>query len=287
MDALAEELEVFKGSVSRMRWFMTTAALISVLILLHVYLEQFGFQDHQLETVYSNRIENYVMESQQCLEDLIKKRYAQHNDPGDRQDNCERIPKGMQERFSKLSDEDILKEYSSRRYRITMTDNTIRDAKLQIRRIPLLGVEVPANDFVTVMAMVSLVFVSGVWLNLRALSASLREIAKREDPQILRLAQLNTIFLTAFETTGGHFLVRSIRAMAMWLPFLSISLATAISYGQFFFMKLQSGSPFNFGPVAFILVQLVIALTIMMLHLWIAVECKFVVRDIDAVFLQN
>lgn len=63
--------------------------------------------------------------------------------------------------------ERFLSIYSDREYTIRLTDNTLSKEVLQIRKIPLLGIEVSANDFVTVMAIMSLVFATGVWLDQR------------------------------------------------------------------------------------------------------------------------
>lgn len=71
MDILNEEFESYKSSVSRMRWFIITSILISVLILIHCYLADSSYQDRQLEMLYGNRISNYITETQKCLDSVV------------------------------------------------------------------------------------------------------------------------------------------------------------------------------------------------------------------------
>ncbi|GEM_PF-5595248 len=285
MDALVEEFEVFKSSVARIRWFMITAVLISVLILLHIYLEQFGFQDHQLRSLYQYRTEKYTIPVLKCYEALAVHRQREEDKlatmfPGE-VCNASLIPEKRLKQIIDLPRSDLLAEYSDAEYTIKMSENTLAASKLQIRQIPLLGIEVPANDFVTVMAVMSLVFVTGVWVNCRGVRAALVAIVKRNDSELLRLARLNTVFVTNLEDDRGRPLAVTIRSLVIWLPFVSILAATVIGYRPVF-IALVKNTAGHWGPMDFVFGHLVIAVVVILLHLWVGVECKFVLRDIDS-----
>lgn len=287
MDSLKEEFEAFKSSISRMRWFVTTAVLISVLILLHMYLDQFSFQDQQLATVFGYRMTRYALPMQKCYHDLAQYRQQQADGlwalfPGT---SCNEglIPKAMLDKAKNLKLPDLLKAYSEQEYIMRVTDKTIADTKFEIRRIPLLGVEVPANDFVPVMAMMSFVFVMGVWTNLRGVRAALAALANRRDSEVMRLARLNTLFLTALETERGHVWARVTRLLAIWLPFGSLFVATIIAYVDIY-GTLLAGSPYTYGPLHLIHMHLAGATVLIMLHGSVAIACTIVLSDIDKLF---
>lgn len=284
MDALTEEFEAFKSSVARIRWFMITAVLISVLILLHIYLEQFGFQDHQLRSLYGHRVQNYTMDILKCYKALAM--HLQRDADGLKSDfpndicNESLIPSQKLKEIKTLPRLDLLAEYSNSEYTIKTSENTLNASKLQIRQIPLLGVEVPANDFVTVMSIMSLVFVIGVWINLRGVRAALSALAKHNDPDVIRIARLNTIFISALEEDKGRRLAGITRSLAIWLPFLSILVATVIGYVPIF-AYLVKPTQFHFGPMALVFAHLSIAAIVILFHLWFGVQCEFVLKDID------
>lgn len=152
-----------------MRWFMTAAVLISVLVLLHIWLERFGLQEHQLQTVFAHRVKQHVPDVQRCYADLAR-HLQRTQDKLDSQepDSCKpgNIPDNIGNRIKDEAKdiERVLSIYSDREYKIRLTDNTLSKEVLQVRKMPLLGIEVPTNDFVTVMAVMavmSLIFATG------------------------------------------------------------------------------------------------------------------------------
>lgn len=288
MDTVKEEFEAFKAAVSSMRWFMTTAVLISVLIILHIWLERFGFQEQQLQNTFAHRVKQHVPEVQKCYADLARhlQRKKDHLD-SEEPDSCKpgHFPDDISNRI-KDEAKDIskfLSIYSGREYKIRMTDNTLSKEVLQVRKIPLLGVEVPANDFVTVMAVMSLVFATGVWLNLRSVSAALSALAKRNDPELLKTARLHTAFVTSLETAPGEVLARGVRFLAIWLPFTSLLVATLLGYWQPIHDALWGDQRWNWGNMDAMLTQLAVAAILILLHLWIAVEAKHTMGKVDEV----
>lgn len=291
---ISEELGIFKASANRMRWFISTAILISVLMLLHVYLEQFSFQDSQLESNFSHRIQNYTMEKQKCYEELAQ--YRQRKSDNLYKESLDYLPDSIKKLCSppalpqkdsvhilNLSKEDLINEYSKRKFNITRTDNTMNEVKLQIRQIPLLGVEVPANDFVIVMAMMSIVFVIGVWVNLRSLKMSLISLAAHNNATLLRLAHLNTVFLTTPEKNRSDVVARGVRTTALWLPFFSILVSTVVSNKPLYDKILLENFSFHIGPMDLVVSQLVFSFILILVHLWVALECSFIVENIEKI----
>lgn len=285
MDIIQEELDTFKASANRMRWFMSTAVLISVLILLHVYLEKFSYQEAQLANIEAHRILNHTMKTQSCYEELIAL-----GAPGAKKTNTENesacSTKNIEEkdlsRLRSLPYEDLVYEYSVRNFMIKMTNNTIDEVKMPARQIPILGTEIPANDFVVVMALMSMVFVVGVWLNLRGLHASLLSLEKHKNIEIMRVAQLNTVFLTSLENNENTFALK-VRACSLWLPFVSIITATVVGYIQPI-QEILSKSDSYPGSITTVSVFLLISIIISFLHFSIALKCGRVMRKIDRVF---
>jgi hypothetical protein len=289
MDTVKEEFDAFKAAVSSMRWFMTTAVLISVLILLHIWLERFGFQEQQLRNSFAHRVKQHVPEVQKCYADLARHlQRTQDQLPSKEPDSCQpgNFPHeiGKQIRGEATDIARFLSIYSDREYKIRMTDNTLGKEVLQVRKIPLLGVEVPANDFVTVMAVMSLVFASGVWLNLRSINAALKALAKRGDPELVKTARLHTAFLTSLETTRSEALARGVRSLAIWLPFMSLFIATLLGYWEPIRDALKGTKQWNYGDMDAMMMHLAVAAVLILLHLWIAIEAKHTVRGIDELF---
>ncbi|MDB5118674.1 MAG: hypothetical protein JWQ79_4166 [Mucilaginibacter sp.] len=292
IDTIKEELEIFKASANRMRWFISTAVLISVLIILHVYLERFSFQEAQLEGLEANRILTHSQALQSCYGKLIdhvvkdpepnknisKNRYlveiveCDSNHIGDK--NFDQLTRSYWI--------DLVKDYSLRKYNITMSDNTSNAARMPTRHIPILGTQIPANDFVIVMALMSMVFVIGVWLNLRGLHTSLTSLTKHNDFEIMRIAQLNTVFLTSSEIGGNTFAAR-VRAFSLWLPFISIVTATIIGYTPVILDKLNDSDSYA-GSTVNIIVFLGLSILICGLHFWIARQCDRTMKQIDSLF---
>lgn len=269
---------------------MVTAVIISVLILLHVYLEQLSFQERQLNSVFAHRIQNYIEPTRKCYEELALTQQRQADGlkaPAQQSCNEALVPKRILDKLKSMPPEKLRQAYSELEYTMRMTDNTIKDGKLQIRQVPVLGIEVPANDFVIVMSLMSLVFVVGVWINLRGIKAALSALANRKDGEIMRLAKLNTVFLTALEADRGHNLAKATRSFVLWLPFGAIVAATVLGYWDPIAKLLRGPNEWHFGPMDFVLLHLGIALVVILLHFWVAIECKFVLRDTDELFSRD
>lgn len=144
MDILNEEFACFKSSVNRMRWFVIALVMISTLILIHVYLEGFSFQDHQLKKVLGDSIVSHTMEKQKCLEEIIK----HINEKDDRSNimvndiyhkiECCSEDKVGKDYLKELNEQKITdfsaaqSKYSENTFNKLLTENTIRNMHLNI-----------------------------------------------------------------------------------------------------------------------------------------------------------
>lgn len=295
INLVEEELGVFKASASRMRWFISTAVLVSVLIILHIYLERFSFQAAQLKGVQADWVLTHRLALRECyvkvLDTMKKEPLASEEDSTDHFHNILRQTGECRENMisenkfitlSNLSWSDFLVDYSARDYVFKMAENTLQKVELPVRNIPLLGIPIPANDYVIVMAVMSMVLVIGVWLSLRAIETSLRSLARHKRNDIMEIAQLNTVFLTISEF-GDSMFATMIRTSSLWLPFVSIVLATFLGYAPVFFGWLQGADGYA-GDKSVVLSFFYISIFVSCVHFWIAWQCDRAMSRIDAIF---
>jgi hypothetical protein len=88
------------------------------------------------------------------------------------------------------------------------------------------------------------------------------------------------VFLTSLEIGHANALARVARTAAIWLPFVAITGGTLLGYFEFF-TQMIDGTPWHFGQTKFVLTHLLVAAIVILLHLWIAVECKQVLKQLD------
>ena len=62
--------------------------------------------------------------------------------------------------------QDDLKKFAERKYRYHRTYNTLKDVKLRDRKLPLLELEVDANDYLPAMAILLSIMIAAVWLSM-------------------------------------------------------------------------------------------------------------------------
>ena len=288
MDIIKEELDGFKAAVTSMRWFMTTAILISVLIILHVWLEKAGYHDSQFKHIYAHRISAYTLEVRECYKDMAHHRQMVND--GLRKDSIpdscsdKRFPNEVRERISNDIGKplpEFLKIYSELEYTIMKTDNTINNERFQVRKVPLLGVEVPSDDFVTVMAIMSLIFTSGVLLNLRAINSALRALKRRNEPGLIEACKLHLIFVTSLDSSRGDALAHGVRTLAIWLPFFSILFGALIVYSNLGY-AFDEHNTYYIGEINIIGIHIFVAGLIILLHLAIALESSRSIKEIES-----
>ncbi len=281
MDFINEEFEAFKSSVNRMRWFIITSVVISALILIHTYIEQFSFQEHQLASIYGHRLDVKTSDLQNCRKEFIKAHDLKIAPP----DKCSNVSEKILEQIKTGNIEDLRKKYSTLKFEIKRTNNTLRNTELGKRQMPLLGIEVPTNDFLNVMSLMSTVIVVGVWVNLLGVHASLNALKKHNEPKIIELARLNTLFLTHLETESGQLLAKIVRLIVIWLPFISILTSVFISIMMIVIEKYVNNEESSFyGTLGYVLFNVIFISLVIGVHFWIAFECRYLIKDINSFF---
>ncbi|KPU61983.1 hypothetical protein AN403_6149 [Pseudomonas fluorescens] len=293
VDIVSEELTVFKAATTRMRWLINTALLISVMIILRMYLANFSLQNQQLQDIYYNRFVLQITTYRECqgtifnaLMKLPDKSYDEReklkNDIVNKDAACSDISSKIRSLLLSTPMIEIIRNYSRLERELTTNENTIYDEKLPSRSIPLLNINVPANDFVNVMAVVSTFIVFGIWMSLRGIHAALLSLCLHGDLDVVRVAQLNTVFLT-YSEAGGNTFAKRVRALSMWLPFLSIFTATLIGYWPILQRKIEGtenyiGLDSYAGSDLVITVFLALSIFVSSVHFFAALKCYKVIN---------
>ncbi|MDD9244087.1 hypothetical protein PVM12_08490 [Enterobacter soli] len=299
IDIVSEELIFFKAATTRMRWLVNSAVLISALIMVHIYLANFSLQDQQLKGIVYNRFVHQIVNYRQCqgtiFLELVKYPDINESDREKRKVNvintspdCLVLSGKVRTLLLSSSLMDIIKRYSDLEYEIQSNEHTLENEKLPTRTIPLLNMNIPANDFVIIMAILSMFIVIGIWLNLRGIYAALSLLRLHSDINVIKVAQLNTVFLTYSEIGGNRF-AKQIRALSMWFPFISIVSATVIGYypvikNRFMGGDSHIGLDYYYGSNLVIVVFLTLSLFVSGMHCWAALRCYKEIKGIDAIF---
>lgn len=302
VDIISEELTFFKAATTRMRWLVNSAVLISALIMIHIYLASFSLQSQQLKGIVYNRFINQVVNSRECqgaiFNELVKypdksesEREIKKNKFIETSSECSVLSAKLRKLLISTPLIEMIKKYSAFEYEIQSNEHTLANEKLPVRTIPILNMSIPANDFVIVMSILSMFIVIGIWMNLRGIHAAISSLCSHKDLDIIRVAQLNTVFLTYSEVGGNRF-ARQVRDLSMWLPFISIFSATLVGYWPILQIKLTnvfyySGLDFYNGSNAVIVVFLILSILISVMHFWIALKCQKEINNIDSIFKSN
>ena len=96
--------------------------------------------------------------------------------------------------------------------------NTLERVSLGDRTLPLLGMPVPQNDYLPILAVLLVTFVVGVWVNLRGVLASLNELHTHGDQELIRVARLHFTFVVPLERNRRHLVSELVRFLALALP---------------------------------------------------------------------
>ncbi|MEH3173921.1 hypothetical protein POW79_18150 [Enterobacter quasiroggenkampii] len=299
IDIVSEELSFFKSATTRMRWLVNSTVLISALIMVHIYLANFSLQDQQLEGVVYNRFINQLVNYRQCQGEIfvelvkhpdssVEKREQLKNIIIKNSSDCRVLSSKLRDYLFLTPLMDIIKQYSRLEYEVQSNEHTLASESLPTRTIPLLNMNIPANDFVIIMAILSMFIVIGIWMNLRGIHAALSSLCSHGDIDVLKVAQLNTVFLTYSEVGGNRF-ARQVRALSMWLPFISIVSATIVGYWPILHTRFGNdgnriGYDYYFGSDVVIAVFLGLSIVISCMHCWIAIKCYKEISGIDSIF---
>ncbi|WP_406228887.1 hypothetical protein ACI7YU_10740 [Pseudomonas siliginis] len=299
VDIVSEELTFFKAATTRMRWLINAAVLVSVLILLHIYLANFSLQNQQLQGIYYNRFVNQITILRVCKGTVFNELLILPDKSADEREKlknkiinedeaCLGISKKVRDSLLSTPFMEVIKSFSRLERELTINENTLYGDKLPVRVIPVLNMNVPANDFVIVMAMMSMFIVIGIWMNLRGVHAALSSLCLHGDLDVIKVAQLNTVFLT-YSEVGGNTFAKRIRALSMWLPFITIVMATLFGYWPILQLRVMGAGTYTGldsydGSDLVIAVFLSLSMFVSVVHCWTAFKCYEVIKEIDSIF---
>lgn len=302
VDIISEELTFFKAATTRMRWLVNSTVLISALIMVHIYLANFSLQDQQLKGIVYNRFVNQIVNYRECqgtiFLELVKYPDSSEFERENKKNNviktspyCSVLSEKLRNLLLSTSLIEIIKKYSVLEYEIQSNEHTLAAERLPVRTIPILNMNIPANDFVIVMAILSMFIVIGIWMNLRGIHAAISSLCSHGDFDVIRVAQLNTVFLTYSEVGGNRF-AKQVRALSMWFPFISIVSATLVGYWPILQVKITNMSNYSSldfynGSDLVIIVFLSLSILISGMHFWIALKCYKEIKSIDIIFKSN
>ncbi len=289
MDHEKDTYDAFVATMARCRWFLLVATLLSGLVLAHVYLERFGYQEAQLI-------------------DALERRYV--DDPKGVASFDSQFPRDMP--ISMAADQPIRKaldeldtlfaqragtpglresdsltalygnkraDLAARLYKRILTNNTLREATLQDRTIPVVGLTVPGNDYVPVMSFLVVVFLTALWLNTRALRLFINADTLARFPEFVDMLPLHFTF-TGVAPSRGVGLARWVQNAAFLLPGMAIF---AGSFGDLFPLATSRSQWEVLGDNAYVAVRVAWLLFATAFAAFLGVRCRAYANEYDAV----
>ena len=208
LDIVSEMYAAYTRAINRFRWFTLITTILSALLLLHIFLEKISYQDKQLAG---------YMARQEARHNLIKKKEDEV-----RKFRIEKKEKALEKAEEELG---LLK------FRTNLAENTIKDRSLKDKLLPLLGLPIPANDFLPVMSIMNLIFMVGVLLNQWSIEATVTQITEhvRSDEakrSLGILMPLHFVFNGLDKTSG-----KVLQFAVLILPAFSVILAGSFDIG--------------------------------------------------------
>jgi hypothetical protein len=205
-DRIAEEkFRVYVDTMIRCRWFFLSSTLVTALIVIHLYVEQFSFQEQQVREMLQER----------------------RNDDAELAKLEGEIRDGRHRNWSK----EVTTRFGDLHYKQHRRDNLERSIAIPDRSLPLLGMNVPGNDYLPIMGGVLVIIVLGTWLSLRNISSMLRNLDLRRNAQrpLQELVRFHFIFTGPIDVPawekGAAFATRMV---AIWLPAAAFAVAIGI-----------------------------------------------------------
>lgn len=208
---------VFTDSIKRTRWFLLVTTLLSCMLLIHMYLEQFSYQEQQNIDVIKARITegkvaNLKAREKEIQDDIAKKK----DDP------------------TKLSASDLdnlATDYATIKYRMKLFDNQMNQVSIPSRQLPLLSMNIPGNDFLPVIGVMLLVFVIAVWLNIRSVLAAIDSLKPSNNEEMRELIRLHFTFTGLVGSSGvERKMVHVVQYASFGLPVLSLLFALGVDW---------------------------------------------------------
>jgi len=209
MDFVEVKYSLYVDAMKRTRWMLLVTVILSCLILMHIYLEQFSLGKAQIVEALKRR-------KQENLESVLKENEAR----------IDELRKAGPARANEL--DDAAQTYARRKYRMTLSDNMLHKIEISERTLPLLSLTVPGNDFLPIVGTMLLVFVIAVWLSLRSVVATLQSLQQCIDDSLREIVRLQFTFTGLHDEPGTKRLARGIQYLAFVLPAGSFLIAFGI-----------------------------------------------------------
>lgn len=206
---------VYIDAIKRTRWFLLITTLLSCMLLIHMYLERFSFQEEQsIDTLRARVRDNKVNRLKEVSEQI----------------NADRLKAPTDSTKLKTDDfENLVDEYAQLTYHMTVFDNTLKEASIPERSLPLLTMIIPGNDFLSIIGFMILVFVIAVWLNVRSVLAAVISLEPGKNEEIRELIRLHFTFTGLVASSGlESMLAQAVQYSAFMLPCLSFLIALGL-----------------------------------------------------------
>lgn len=268
-----ERFNVYANAIKRTRWFLLITTLLSCLLLIHMYLEQFSFQQEQMIETLKTRVKEDPNFRLNHLKEEIKADIAKGN--------CEPT------KLSKDKFEELVDEYAGLQYRMRIFDNTLEDVSIPNRSLPFLPMTVPGNDFLLVIGTMLLVFVIAVWLNIRSVLAAIHSLQPSNSAEIREMIRLHFTFTGLVGYSGvEQKIVHIVQYAAFLLPCLSFFISVVLDVNSIVDASYDPKVGYS-GPVGlFILQTVIMAFEIILLFIFTAVTISKV-KEIGKITDKN
>jgi hypothetical protein len=252
----AERLRVFGAIMTRCRWFLLIAVFISLLMSIHVFLEQYSYQkcqDRRTLAITLADVGPTYLAGVMSAPDSKNPLHLVWSASGTERNGVARVfnvtpGSAYVQKVKQFADavaaEAVQKDEMTTKAKNEAAEQVIETAwqRLQFwnrleksatddRSIPLLGISVAPSDYLIVMAPMLVVFVVGLWLNIRSLRAA--SAAMRSDSVLRELTRLNFTFTGLTEPGNGATMARIVQFASIWAPFLLLLWAAGIDIRTF------------------------------------------------------
>ena len=253
-----ERFNVYIDAIKRTRWFLLITTLLSCLLLIHMYLEQFSYQEEQLIDTLKTRAKEDSPARLEHLKERIKADIAK--------ETCDPT------KLSKDKLEEVADEYAGLQYRMKVTDNTLNNVTIPNRALPLLPVTIPGNDFLPIIGTMLLIFVIAVWLNIRSVLAAIHSLKPGDNEETREMIRLHFTFTGLVGYPGvEQKIVHVVQYAAFLLPCLSFLIAVVIDVVSIVRASYDPKVGYS-GPIGlFILQTVIMAIEIILLSIITAV----------------
>lgn len=253
-----ERFNVYIDAINRTRWFLLITTILSCLLLIHMYLEQFSYQQEQIIDTLKSRVKEDTRSRLEHLEERIKADIAKGTDDPTK--------------LSKDKLEELIDEYAGLKYRMIVFDNTLKDVSIPSRSLPLLQMTIPGNDFLPIIGTMLLVFLIAVWLNIRSVLAAIHSLEPSNNDEIREMIRLHFTFTGLVGYSGvEQKIVHVVQYAAFSLPCLSFFIAVVLDVYSIVSASYDPKIGYS-GPIGlFILQTVIMVIEIILLSIFTAV----------------